>query len=872
VKPLPFDTPGLFMSLNQLSMQTLSRCALSITLLALPFTSMAQVANNNGAYGSLGTAPLVAPATSNPLGANNPIQVNNSVLGNLQSPRPTTSQDFQPTDAAQPRASHRMTGPNQFQRFVQDTTGRLLPIFGQDLFESPQAYSANTAVPAPDNYILGPGDEVQLQVSGPQDFNTTLVLDRNGQVNLPKLGAITLAGVAARDLEKTLSTQLGKMFTNISVSASLGRLRGIQVYVVGQAQQPGTVQLSSLSTLVNALFASGGPGANGSMRAIELKRGGKTLTTLDLYDFIAKGDKSRDLPLMSGDVIVIPPVGPRVAITGAFDQAAIYELKPGTSSVGDILNLGGGVPTLAKPKKALLERIDPNSNLPRQIQEIALDAAGLQTSMRDGDVLTLLDMSPGFSNAVTLQGVVANPVRHAWFQGMRILDLIPDRDALITSDYYKRKNMLVQKVEPYTAFGQTNPNAPTSPNAQVAPSGSNLGPNFNRDGNGFNSAGNLNSSSMNQGFASLSPATRNNNSGSLGQSDATSNQNNSDTFVNTKEAGTRIDDRIRGMVDQINWEYAVIERLDRDKLSNQLIPFNLAKAILQKDPAHNLLLQAGDVVTILSQSDLRLPQERQSRLVRVEGEVAAPGVYQTTPGETLPQLIKRIGGLTPQAYVYGTELSRESIKTRQQENLDKLIRRMEAQSQAQQGSLVANRNTAGTADQTTAILQLQQTQLKSQIERLKTMKSNGRMALELDPHSQSLAALPALPLEDGDRILIPSTPGFVSAFGSVNNENVFIYKPGKTVGDVIKSAGLTEDADPEQAFVLRADGSIISRSDRSGWFGSNFESVTMMPGDTLVVPAQMDRETRYNTFMRGLKDWTQILANFGLGIAAINSL
>jgi protein involved in polysaccharide export with SLBB domain len=258
--------------------------------------------------------------------------------------------------------------------------------------------------------------------------------------------------------------------------------------------------------------------------------------------------------------------------------------------------------------------------------------------------------------------------------------------------------------------------------------------------------------------------------------------------------------------------------------------------------------------------------------VRVEGEVAAPGVYQAAAGETLPQFLKRIGGLTPQAYVFGTELNREAIKKRQQENLDTLIRRMESQAQSQQGTTVANRNSSSTADQTAAILQLQQAQLKNQIERLKSFKSNGRLALELDPRGQNLAALPDLPLEDGDRILIPPTPSFVSAFGSVNNENVFIYKPGKTVGDVIRSAGLTEDAEPAQAFVLRADGSIIARNDRSGFFGGGFESVAMMPGDTLVVPAQMDRESRYNAFIRGAKDWTQILSNMGIGVAAIKSI
>ena len=273
----------------------------------------------------------------------------------------------------------------------------------------------------------------------------------------------------------------------------------------------------------------------------------------------------------------------------------------------------------------------------------------------------------------------------------------------------------------------------------------------------------------------------------------------------------------------------------------------------------------------MSQNDLRLPQDRQTRLVRVEGEVAAPGVYQTAPGETLPQLLKRIGGLTPQAYVFGVELNRESVRTRQQENLDSLIRKLESQSQAQTSSLLANRGADNAA--TAQLMQQQQAlQLKSQIDRLKTFKSNGRLALELDPQAQTLGTLPALALEDGDRILIPAVPGFVAAFGSVNNENVFIYKPGKTVGDVLKSAGLTEDAEPDQAFVLRADGSIVARRDRSGLFGGGFESLPVMPGDTLVVPAQIDRESRYTAMVRGFKDWTQILSNFGLGIAAIKTI
>ncbi len=692
-------------------------------------------------------------------------------------------------DASKP-STHAASKPqqsSQFQRFVQESTGRLLPVFGSELFEGAQGYSADAALPAPAEYILGPGDEVRLQVWGAVDFGGSYTLDRNGQVSVPKVGTFSLAGVAVRDLEATLRTQIGKVLTNFSLSAGLGRLRSLQVYVVGQARTPGTLQLSSLATLVNAVFASGGPTANGSMRNIQLSRAGKIVTTLDLYDFIDRGDKGRDMALQSGDVIVIPPAGARVAVSGAFDQAAIYELKGNQTTLGEILNLSGGVPALASTQKALIERIDPSKITPRQVQDVALDTAGLKTKLSDGDVVTLLGISAAFSNAVTLQGNVAAPLRYRWFDGMKILDLIPEVDALVTPDYYARKNLLVQS-----------------------------------------------------------------------------------TGV-TKTAGSTLSNRVRTSVDQINWEYAVIERLNRQTLVTELVPFNLGKAVLEKDAANNLRLLPGDVVTIMSQSDLRLPQERQSRLVRVEGEVAAPGVYQVQAGETLPQLLRRLGGFTAQAYVFGTEFNRESVRQRQQENLDALIRRLEAQSQAQSTSVASNIKAENQA-QAQAVLQQQQIQLKSQIDRLRAARSSGRMALELDPAGKAIAALPDIPLEDGDRVLIPSVPSFVAAFGSVNNENVFLYKPGKTVQDVIKSAGLTEDAEPGQAFVLRADGSIVARRDRSGLFGGNFESLALMPGDTVVVPAQIDRESSYNFSVRALKDWTQILANFGLGMAAFKTL
>lgn len=692
--------------------------------------------------------------------------------------------------------------PSNFQRFVQQATGRSLPIYGQQLFGAPSGYAPVSQAAVPNDYILGPGDEIRLQVWGSIDAELSLVVNRHGQVNLPKVGVVNLTGVRAGDLESVLRSKIGRIFTNFSLNATLGRLRSIQVYVVGQARQPGTYTVSSLSTLINALFEVGGPGNNGSMRNIQLKRDGRIVGRMDLYDFIARGDRSGDVPLQPGDVIVIPPVGPRVAVLGAFEQPAIYELK-GSGSIGEVLALGGGLSVLAKPGKALLERIDPAADRPRQVEDIALDKAGLQRSLRDGDILTLFEISPQFANAVTLRGNVAEPLRYPYTAGMRVRDLIPSREALIAPDYYRRKNLLVQ-------------------------------------------------------FEDASKADMERGSKSEPIKAESGNPGKADTAA--------VEWGVRNLLDEVSWDYAVIERLDRATLTTQLIPFNLGRAVIDGDDQHNLALQPGDIVTILSKKDLRVPQNRQTRLVRVEGEVAAPGIYQVEAGETLPQLLARLGGVTPNAYLYGAEFTRESVRSQQQKNLDTVIRKLESQLQAESGRQLANVKTESGA-------QAQLLAQQQQLERMKAFKSNGRVSLELPPTHVDLTKLPALPLEDGDAIHIPSRPGFVAAVGEVYNENAIIYRPGRTVGDVLKSAGMSEDAEPGNAFVLRADGSVKSARDSKSLFRmSSFDDVELMPGDTVVVPAKLDRQNGWTKFVTGLKDWTQVLYQLGLGAAAWKTL
>ncbi|MEN9783378.1 MAG: hypothetical protein RJA24_721, partial [Pseudomonadota bacterium] len=267
--------------------------------------------------------------------------------------RDATLQTKPPATAQAPAAADR----NEFQEFVFQSLGRPLPMFGHNLFSGvPSTFAPVDRVPVTPDYVVGPGDEIVIRAWGQVDIDYRATIDRNGAINIPRVGNINVSGIQYKDLEGFLRSAVGRVFRNFELNVTLGQLRSIQVFVVGQARRPGSYTVSSLSTLVNALFASGGPTPRGSMRAIQLKRGNKVVTEFDFYDLLLKGDKSKDAKLLPGDVIYIPPVGGLVAMTGSVNEPAVYEIKSG-ASLGAMVEFAGGFTTTAEGNKATVERI-----------------------------------------------------------------------------------------------------------------------------------------------------------------------------------------------------------------------------------------------------------------------------------------------------------------------------------------------------------------------------------------------------------------------------------------------------------------------------------------------------------------------------------
>ncbi len=256
---------------------------------------------------------------------------------------------------------------------------------------------------------------------------------------LPQVGEIHVAGLPYAQVQQHIRDAVSHIYKSFDLEVEMGQLRSVQVFVVGQARRPGTYTLSSLSTLVTALFATGGPSVQGSLRDIQLRRNGQTVTHFDLYDLLIFGDMSKDAPLLPGDVIYIPPVGPQAAIAGEVRVPAIYELK-GPTSVDQALQFAGGLSSTASLLRASLERMDAHTD--RTVLDVKLEGAGLATSLQPADLLRVLPISPQFQNTVTLRGNVAEPGRFAWHPGMKFSDIIPDSQALIIRDYWERRNRL----------------------------------------------------------------------------------------------------------------------------------------------------------------------------------------------------------------------------------------------------------------------------------------------------------------------------------------------------------------------------------------------------------------------------------------------
>jgi protein involved in polysaccharide export with SLBB domain len=801
------------------------------------------------------------------------VDLNALTGGNAASSRPQPVQVVEPVNQITDQERDKALAEQAEEQKTADKNNGLKP-FGYDLFAGdPSTFAPVTEIPVPADYTMGPGDVLRIQLWGKENQNLELPVSRDGTISFPDSGPLSVAGLSFDEAREQIRTRVSEQYIGVQASVSLGELRSMRVFVLGEARNPGSYTVSSLSTITNALYVSGGIKQTGSLRNVQHKRDGKLLGTLDLYELLLKGDSSNDNRLQAGDVIFIPPVGKRVGIEGEVYRPALYELD-GEKNLSQLVSMAGGLTPQAYPQRINIERT--NEAFLRIIAEADYTSQnGRKATIQAGDRITIPSMADITGQYVEVQGAAARTGKFAWIPGMRVSSLIKDLDADLSPVADKK----------YAAVVRTDPENGTISvlNLQLREAVRNPGGQQDLQLQEkdrllfFSDAGKVDIES---------DADLANQPESKAKADEVPA---SDTFTREKlfepviqrlkaqasparpqqtiaisgpvrypgeyplPATQKLEDAIfvaGGLKDSASLYRAEIARYTVDESGvgqTRILNVNLSDAMAGRS---NIELQSRDRVLIKS-----IPEFAKTRTIELKGEVRYPGIYTFRDGETLKDVLQRAGGLTENAFPRGAVFTREKLRQLEAQRL------REAEERLQGDLLGVQLEGDNFGGQTSQRIQ----QVEDLLEDVQNSRPVGRMVIDLAAVVSDEDYQP-IRLQDGDSLTIPTIPQAVSVFGEVQFPTSHLHQQGLTVDDYLeRSGGPTRQADEDRVYVVKADGSVML-PERSRWFGGR--SQQLQPGDTIIMPIDVDR-------LNQLELWSnvsQIVYQMALGAAAVGNL
>jgi len=807
-----------------------------------------------------------------------------------QNQRPQNVNVVEPVDAISDEERERARQEQDNNEEQDRKNGGLKP-YGYDLFVgSPTTFAPVTEIPIPNNYTLGPGDVLRVQLWGKENQQLELPVSRDGTISFPQSGPQTVAGLTFDQARQQIKKRVSEQYIGVQASVSLGELRSMRVFVLGEARNAGSYTVSSLSTITNALYVSGGIKRTGSLRKIQHKRDGKLVGELDLYDLLLAGDTSDDKRLQPGDVIFIPPVGDRVGIDGEVYRPALYELKNGTN-LQELVSLAGGLTPQAYPQLVRIER--NNDDFLRIIAEANLTTPkGRQAKVKPGDRIEVASISDITGQYVEVKGAATRPGRYAWVAGIRVSSVIRSLDNDLLKEADKR----------YAAIVRTDPETDTVSvinlrlrEALDNPGGENDILLQEKDQFLiFADEGKVSAKSQDQNDTMAERSAPKN-----GKSNGTNNVGGTDS-----EEGNEVDysrfsrealfapvlQRLKAQAKpgapqqtievtgpvRYPGEYPLpASRQVADVIyvagglkdsaslyTAELARFGVDEEGTGKTNIQNLNLKAvmeGEVSVSLQSRDRLLiksiPEFARAKTIELNGEVRYPGQYTIRNGETLRDVIQRAGGLTENAFPEGAVFTREKLRQLEAQRLQEAEERL-------QGDLLGVQlegdDIGGQGAERTQ-------QVEDLLKDVQSARPVGRMVINLADVVSSDEYQP-IRLQDGDRLTVPTIPQAVSVFGEVQFPTSHLHSEGLTVDDYMeRSGGPTRQADEDRVYVVKADGSVML-PEESRWFGGR--SQQLAPGDTIIVPIDVDR-------LNQLELWSnvsQIVYQMALGAAAVGNL
>jgi protein involved in polysaccharide export with SLBB domain len=722
--------------------------------------------------------------------------------------------------------------------------------FGYGFFDSPAAKALNPEQNAPvgPDYIVGPGDRLQLMVWGTRNETVPLPVARDGAVQIPAVGPVQVAGLRFADAKSVIEGRVQRI-TGVHAAVTMGQIRTITVFVVGEVQAPGPYTVSALARVSDALVAAGGPTKIGSLRKVELKRDNQLIAVVDLYDILLNGNTSADQRLSDHDAIFVPTIGPVAAIAGDVKRPAIYELKNPKQSLASLFRLAGGIDPFAYTQRIQIERVQNHKRriiLDTQLSKVAID--GLQVS--DGDLVKIFPVLPDQKNKVTLLGNVFRPGDYQWHPGMKLSDLITMGEGVEPRTYFRYalvKRLQGKQLYPHylpvdLGLALDHPDSAANIALQV-----------------FDTITVYNQDNLRQ----LPTVT------------VTGQVRNPGTY--RLDPNMRVSDLIYlagGLTDRAYLKVAEVARtrvVDGTMTRHTYMDVDLTRA-LNGDQPDDMELAPSDQVYVRTATNWHLPWT-----VTVSGRVARPGVYTIHPAERLSSLMQECGGMLPDAFPPGIIFTRASIQAAEQKELARA--RAELQMQVAQVSLVQAQLAASTpGSSNTQDRSAQMATFQQLLSATADTQATGRLVIHFS--GQQLAPGDDVMLEKGDAIEVPRRPSSVNVLGQVYNPTSILARPNLTVRDYIDLAGgPTQLADPDHVMVIKADGEVMTSQGFDDQrrnqmfpllplFAGGLEDARLGVGDTVYVPNKIPDFTQ----LQVTQSVTAIIAQSAQSLAILGLL
>ncbi len=798
--------------------------------------------------------------------------------------------------------------------------------FGYDVFaNSPQTFAPMMDIAIPADYIIGPGDNISIQVFGKEKDELELTVNREGQIIFPSHGPFTVSGLSFNEMKRLLTARIKEKVIGVDVVVGIASLRSMRVFVLGDAYKPGPYTLSSLSSITHAIFAAGGISDIGSLRNIQLKRAGKLVTTLDLYDLLIKGDSRSDVLLQSGDVIFIAPKGNTISIEGEVRRPAIYELSQ-NENFNDVLAMSGGLLPTAFAKTTRVERYNQDSL--RTVVNIDLTKRDdLAKKAQAGDAVYVMKAAEMFEQSITVIGAVTRPGKYQWQTGQRITDIFPNIDSHLLQSADLNYSIVVREID-------------IARNIEVlqfdlakAISAPNSKDNIILQGNDkilvFANVIKLIDSKINLDSLAFTQDNL-----------AKKEQELAKEKYKQKQFWLKYGDSDKAA--QLDSEEASAAKL----IEQSIAQFSGGELEDELDPKELTLFSRQRLLMPIIEKLKRQGKSGQPiQLVEADGEVKFPGIYPLARNARVSDLIAAAGGLTESAYVVRAEVSRNQIiNNRAQQNSimfslsaalagdekdnvilnskDRLnihqvpawsensvvelrgefvfpgkytVRRGESLADLitkaggftkfahQEGSVFTRVQLREIEQQNllklTADLRIEMasksmsdsnySQSYAEVQQMLADMANvqpvGRLVLDL-PRVINNKNYDVL-LEGGDVLYVPTLKNSINVVGQVQVTSSHIYDINLSADDYLsQSGGSKKRADEDRIYIISANGS-IKMMESGNWFSSDAGD-NLRPGDTIVVP--LDAE-----YMNNLALWTSvtgIIYNSAVAIAAISGI